>query len=370
MRVWIKESPFFGVLRVLIFPIIWLGIFGHAFGGTIDHVPIALVVEDTGLHANEFINLLQSGKAIEITANTNYAHALNLLKNGEVTAVVIIPPEFSKNLDKRKTASIQLIIDNTVLMTAMTITSHLDAIQKAFDKQVTVNFIIQEGPQTSASFLANPTEIHENILYARGIRYFDYLAPGVIIMCLIFSAVFSGGLGLVMDRLFGTLRTLMVAPITRAAIILGKTSAGVTQTIIAGFVALFIAILMGARIKISLLEFSLIFLVITITSIAFIGMSVAFGTRIKEFEQFPLVMIMVVIPTWFLSGALYPIQSMPSWMKPLAAINPLTYSVDALRAVILRGVIWSALVLDLVIISGFALLMFIIGTLAFKRTIE
>jgi ABC-2 type transport system permease protein len=73
---------------------------------------------------------------------------------------------------------------------------------------------------------------------------------------------------------------------------------------------------------------------------------------------------------WFLSGGLYPLETMPTWMRFIATINPLTYATDAVRSVMIRGIIWDTLVMDFVILIGFSVLMFILGSLSFKRTID
>jgi ABC-2 type transport system permease protein len=212
--------------------------------------------------------------------------------------------------------------------------------------------------------------VEKNTLFGRGIEYLDFLAPGVVMMTILFSAFFTGGLNLIMDRQVGTLRMLMVAPISKEAIILGKTLAGVMQSITSGGVALGVAMLMGVEIKSGLMGLFLVFFLMFVSGFGFIGISLIFGSRITYIEQFMVVMMVFIMPMWFLSGGLYPVESMPEWMRFLALINPMTYATEAMRAVMLRGIIWESFARDVIILLGFAISMMVAGSLSFKRTIE
>ena len=126
---------------------------------------------------------------------------------------------------------------------------------------------------------------------------------------------------------------------------------------------------MGVHLKSGVPGFFMIILLMFIAGFGFIGMSTAIGTRITELEQLMVMMMVIIMPMWFLSGGLYPLESMPDWMRPLAIVNPMTYATDAARAIMIRGIIWETLALDLAIISTFALAMFLIGSYSFKKTL-
>jgi ABC-2 type transport system permease protein len=128
--------------------------------------------------------------------------------------------------------------------------------------------------------------------------------------------------------------------------------------------------LIGVKMETGLAGMLLMVLLMLIAAFGFIGMSIAIGTKIRKIEHLMLSMQLVIIPMWFLSGGLYPIESMPSWMTPLALVNPMTYATDAMRSVMLRGVIWESLALNIAVMSVFAVSMLILGSLSFKRTIE
>ncbi len=355
MLVWAK-NPLFAIVRSLIFPLLWIIIFGYAFGGEVTDIPVAVVQEDFSPLAEDYVGILQEEGVLKVTTTTNYATAMKLFKEKKVYAVVYIPPGFDDGLRSGGGGEVLLSIDETTPQISSAVLGYLTKKTDAFPGDVVLN------PQRP--------DLVRNTLFGRGVEYLDFLAPGVIMMTIVFSAMFSGGLGLVVDREFGTLRMLMAAPISKYSIIVGKTTAGVTQSLFSGVFALLVAMLIGVKIKAGVAGFFMMLLLMLIAAFGFIGMSIAIGTRIRKIEHLMLSMQLVIIPMWFLSGGLYPLESMPSWMRPLAVVDPLTYATDAMRTVMLRGAFWEAIIKDLVVMTSFAVSMLVLGSLSFKRTIE
>lgn len=355
MLVWAK-NPLFAMVRSLVFPLLWIIIFGYAFGGEVDNIPVAVIQEDFSSVAEDYLSALQGENVLQVTTTTNYATAMKLFKEKKVYAVVYIPPGFGDGLRGGGGKEVLLSIDETTPQMSGTIIEFVTRVTDNFPEDVVLN------PQRPI--------LARNTLFGRGVEYLDFLAPGVIMMTIVFSAMFSGGLGLVVDREFGTLRMLMAAPISKYSIIIGKTTAGVTQSLFSGIFALLVAMLIGVKIKAGAAGFFMMLLLMLIAAFGFIGMSIAIGTKIRKIEHLMLSMQLVIIPMWFLSGGLYPLESMPSWMHPLAVADPLTYATDAMRTVMLRGAMWEAIIKDLAVMSAFAVLMLILGSLSFKRTIE
>ncbi|MDP6459877.1 MAG: ABC transporter permease [Candidatus Hydrothermarchaeota archaeon] len=356
MLIWAK-NPLFALVRSLVFPLLWIIIFGFAFGGDIERVPVAIVQDDFSPLAGDYVSALQKEGVLQITTTTNYAMAVKLFKEKKVYAILYLPPGFGEGLKKGRVVEVLFSLDETSPQISGAAFTHITTATGGFSEDIRINGV-------------SNLNLNKNTLYGRGIEYLDFLAPGVIMMTIVFSAMFSGGLGLVVDREFGTLRMLMAAPISKASIIIGKTSAGVTQSLFSGIFALLVAVLIGVNVKAGLVGALLMVLLMLIAAFGFIGMSIAIGTKIRKIEHLMLSMQLVIIPMWFLSGGLYPLESMPSWMKPLAIVNPLTYATDTMRSVMLRGVVWEALFLDIAIMIVFAVSMLILGSLSFKRTIE
>ncbi len=162
-----------------------------------------------------------------------------------------------------------------------------------------------------------------------GVDYINYLAPGIIGMTLLFSSTFAG-MSVLWDREFGFLREIMVAPVSRLSIVLGRTAGGVTQAVIQGIIILIPGILMGVKIKgVSGLITALLLMILI--SATFIGIGLSFASRMKDMSGFGLIMNFMVFPVFLLSGALFPVENLPQPVRMLSYIDPLTYGVDALR---------------------------------------
>ena len=180
-----------------------------------------------------------------------------------------------------------------------------------------------------------------------GVDYVSFLTPGIIGMTLLFSATFAG-LSVLWDREFGFLKEIMVAPVSRIAIVLGRTAGGLTIAIFQAVIIMMSGIFLGMSMP-SLMGFllSLIFMVLVATT--FIGLGLAFASKMKDMSGFSLIMNFLIFPLFFLSGALFPLDRLPLAVKLLAYINPLTYGVDGLRFSLV-GLSTFSPVIDLVVL--------------------
>ena len=164
----------------------------------------------------------------------------------------------------------------------------------------------------------------------QGADYISFLIPGMVGMSLLFSSTF-GGLQVLWDKEFGFLKEIMVAPVSRLSIVLGRIAGSSTTALIQAFMLLVCGTILGFRIHHWTGAVpALVFMVLI--SFTFIGMGLAFASRMKDMHGFQLVMSFVVFPIFFLSGALFPISQLPTFLKGFVYINPLTYGIDGLRA--------------------------------------
>lgn len=163
----------------------------------------------------------------------------------------------------------------------------------------------------------------------QGVGYVGFLTPGIIGMTLLFSSTFAG-LSVLWDREFGFLKEIMVAPVSRIAIVLGRTAGGVTTAIIQALIILLSGVLLGMAVPgLQGLIISLAFMILIAAT--FIGLGLAFASKMEDMSGFSLIMNFLIFPLFFLSGALYPLDRFPPVIKILAYLNPLTYGVDGLR---------------------------------------
>ena len=199
----------------------------------------------------------------------------------------------------------------------------------------------------------------------QGIDYFSFLAPGIIGMTILFNSMFTG-LSTLWDKEFGFLKEIMVAPIKRPIIIMGRIAGGVTTNLIQGTLILIISFFMGLEIVSPLAFVSAVFFMFLI-SVGFSGLSVAIASVMDDPQSFPLVMHFFTFPCFLLSGALFPISNLPHWIKHLTLINPLTYGVDGLRASLIQSSQFPWF-LSLGLLLAFGLIMIILGSYLFSRT--
>jgi len=198
-----------------------------------------------------------------------------------------------------------------------------------------------------------------------GLNYFNFLVPGILGMTMLFSSI-SAGISVLWDKEFGFLKEIIVAPVSRTAIVLGRIAGGVTTALIQGILILIISIFLGFEtFKILGIIFAL-FLMFLI-GIGFIGFGVALASKIADTQGFSLIMQFVVFPIFILSGAFFPVANFPGWLRTIALFDPLTYGIDGLRASLI-GFSQFPLALDFTVLLVFGALMVSLGSWFFSKT--
>jgi len=167
---------------------------------------------------------------------------------------------------------------------------------------------------------------------AADIDYIQYIFPGVIAMAVLFTSIFSAA-SIVWDREFGFLRELLVAPIDRSTLAVGKALGGATQATIQGFIMVALAPVVG--VTLTPLVFVTILPLIFVLAFSLSAMGVAIASRMRSMQAFQVVLNFLMLPIFFLSGALFPLTGLPDWMTVLTRLDPASYGVDPLRRVLL-----------------------------------
>ena len=169
---------------------------------------------------------------------------------------------------------------------------------------------------------------------AAGLTYTQFIFPGIIGMSVLFSAIF-GAMSIVWDREFGFLKEVLVAPIDRSAVAIGKSLGGATQAMVQGLILLILAPLIG--VKLTLGSVAALVPLVFVLAFALSAMGVAIASRMKSMQGFQMVMNFLMMPMFFLSGALFPLSGLPAWMTVMTRIDPAAYGMDPLRRVVLGG---------------------------------
>lgn len=194
--------------------------------------------------------------------------------------------------------------------------------------------------------------------------YIQFLAPGVIAMSILFTAIFAG-IEVIWDRQFGFLKETLVAPVPRIFIMLGRTLGGATVAVMQGIVVFVLCLLVGFRPStLALVPLGLLYMLLT--ALLFTAVGTALGSLMPDFQAFQLVMNFLVMPIFFLSGALFPLTNVPRALLIVASLDPLSYSVDGLRHSLI-GVAHFGAPLDLAVLAVVTAGVLVLGAYAFSK---
>lgn len=195
-------------------------------------------------------------------------------------------------------------------------------------------------------------------------NYIQFLAPGVIGMTILFTAVFSG-IELIWDRQFGFLKETLVAPVPRILIMIGRTLGGATVAMIQGVIVVLICFVAGFRVtNFQALPVALVFM--ALVAIMFTAMGTAIASVLSDFQGFQFVMNFLVMPIFFLSGALFPLTNLPRVLDVIASVDPLTYGVDGLRGAFI-GISHFGGALDVMVLSIICAVLLATGGYLFSK---
>ncbi|MCX6773475.1 MAG: ABC transporter permease [Candidatus Micrarchaeota archaeon] len=163
-----------------------------------------------------------------------------------------------------------------------------------------------------------------------GFNYSGFILPGILAMTLLFTSIFAG-VSIIWDREFGFLKEMLAAPASRQTLVIGRTLGGATTAIIQGLMILVLGILITGTPIPSIMNIIGILAMMVIFSCFLVSLGIAIASMIQEVETFQLIMNLLIMPLFFLSNALFPLDKMPSWLQMISSLNPISYAVDGLR---------------------------------------
>lgn len=195
-------------------------------------------------------------------------------------------------------------------------------------------------------------------------NYIEFLAPGIIGMSIIFTAIFSG-MEIIWDRQFGFLKETLVAPVSRFNIIIGRTLGGATVATLQGTIVFGISMIAGFRPYNWVMVLPAI-LVMLLVALLFTALGTAIASFLSDMQGFQLIVNFLIMPLFFLSGALFPLQNLPRTIDIITRIDPLSYGIDAFRYLLIN-VSHFGLALDLAVLSLVTLFFLALGSFLFSR---
>jgi len=197
-----------------------------------------------------------------------------------------------------------------------------------------------------------------------GQGYIGFIIPGIVAMSVLFTSVFSG-IQIIWDKQFGFLKETLVAPVSRLEIMFGQTLGGATTAFVQGFIILALSLFMGLNVT-SVSGFLIASVFMVLIGLSFTAFGIAIASKMEDMHGFQLIMNFVIFPIFGLSGALFPIDSLPSWLRSLTLLDPLTYGVEGIR----YGLLGTSQInpfFSFVVLTGFTVFMVVVGAALFRR---
>jgi len=343
-------------------------------GSSISDTPIAIANNDTGSLGASFVHQLEliNNKTgmMKLSTATNFDDIKTKLQNSEVNGGLIIPENFSSNLQSGKQGYITIVIDQSNPQMSVTMQSVLSKTIEAMGQQTAIfnlNSTYHVSIETATSMITPYTVESKGIIPGQP-NYFQFVAPGIIAMVVMMALMTGLPHAISYEKDIGTLDGMLAAPISRLSIILGKVSAQTIRGMIQGFIILLLAvILFGVVIEGNIL---LVIALIILTVFSFVGLGILITSFTENEETATMVMMTLMFPMMFLSGVFFPLGQMPWYMQDLAHFLPLTYATTALRKVMVLGADVSAVGTEILILIGFGIILLAVAVPMFRRAMS
>ena len=355
-----RRSPLL-VFASLVLPLSQLVVLGYAFGGKIKHLKVGVVDQDHGLPAIKLREMLGSvaanAKTFETVDYPDPKQAMMDLRNGRINGVLNIPPNFSREVLAQAAPQVALIEDNTDNFAASTLQGTLTELVSAYNRK-------GPDPRVAPAAALATVEVYPYI------PYIQFLLAGSIALSIFITAMVGGGIIYIDDKARGLHEGYLVTPITKFELIMGFNLAGTIKGILAGLVLAVVgSLIAGIPSPFDPLRLLRLLLVIIAASLAFISMMFLMMVRVSD----PLVprAVFGVLNTilFFPSGAIYPTNAFPAWMKAISVVDPFTYAVHAFKNLMLKNTGIMPVMGDLTFLLVFTIVMMGSATLLFKRTL-
>jgi ABC-2 type transport system permease protein len=368
-----------GLVMLVLMPIFMMGMVGYIFpsNNSLNHVPVGLANQDAGFDGSTvgsqvFLTALngindQTGM-LDISNATNLDALKESVQKGEIQGGLVIPSNFTQCILSGQQGTLIIVTDNSNPQVSAAMQSALTAVFQQMGTMLAQQNVIALNPAinaTSALAIVQPYNIEVEGVVSGHSSYFDFIAPGIMAMTVMMSVMTGLPAAISQEKEVGTLDGMMVAPINRLSIIIGKTLAQTARGLLQGVLILVLAVLLfGVSIQGNiLLVFGLLFLGV----FSFVGLGVVLTSFAKDQETATMVMMTLMFPMMFLSGVFFPVQQMPWFMQDISKVLPLTYAADALRKVMVLGAGIPQIATELTVLIAFGVVMIAIAVPVFKR---
>jgi ABC-2 type transport system permease protein len=338
---------------LFVFPFVLLIVFGYAINFDVHHIKMAVYDLDKSVNTREFIRRLTSSNYFDLVESINSENQIReVLDDGKTQLVLVFPQNFSQNLFSEKEAKIQILIEGIDANTASVISNYMNAATATYNYKISKETLAIRGKQQYV-----PINLEPRFWFNPDLNSTLYLIPGLISMILIMTAVISIALSIVREKERGTIEQINVSPLSSFELLLGKTIPYSLVALLIASIILFAGhILFGVSIKGS-------YLLLFISTLIFLFACLNLGILISSISDsqqvaFQISALVSLLPSFLLSGFVFPIESMPPVIQVLTNITPVKFYIIILRDILLKGVgieaFWPQLIY-LLIFTGFFL---------------
>ena len=366
-----------GLVLLILMPIFMMTMVGFIYPSetSMNNVSIALVNEDTGFGgynlSSIFITALNSmndnASMMKIKDASSLEGVREMIQAGDAEGGIVISSDFTANIMSGQQGTITIVTDQSNPQMSAIIQTVLGEVVEQMGTALAQQNVAEQLNIDPSNALAvvKPFNVQVKGSVEGDFSYFDFIAPGIMAMTVMMSVMTGLPAAISHEREVGTLDGMMVAPINRLSVILGKTLAQMARGILQGVLILVLAtILFGVTVHGSIL---LVFALLLLGVFSFVGLGVVLTSFAKEQETAVMLMTTIMFPMMFLSGVFFPIEQMPWFMQAISKVLPLTYVADALRKVMVLGADIPLLTNELAILIGFGTVMIAIAVPVFKR---
>ncbi len=359
LRIWRNKVS---LISAVVLPLLYLLILGNSLQGPLTGLPLGVVSLDEGPQARALMGALQAVERGPGTVTLVLLHdpveGFGMLREGELSGLLVIPADFSRDLSRGVSAVAGLYVDN------------VDAIASAAIEGAASGALaaIRE-PLARFERTLGQAELRPQEIYPR-VDYDTSLIPGVVVLSIFMGSMITGAFNLVMDRFLGVHESYLSTPLRRLDINLGVLLSGTVVTLCSSGLVLVIGFLLtGSVVHGGVLGYLAVAGVVVLTALGLLAMRMVMLGRANHPRVTGVVTGFLNILLFFPSGALYPLASFPPWLRAFARVDPETHAVAALKAILFRGGDLGAAGAHVAYLAAFAAAMLLVSTFTLKRTL-
>jgi ABC-2 type transport system permease protein len=368
-----------GLIMLVLMPIFMMSMVGFIYpsNNSLSNAPIALANQDLGFGnstaaSQTFITILQqinnSTGMMSLSNASSLDEIRSLVQKGEVDGGIVIPSNFTSSIMSGEQGTVIIVTDQSNPQISATMQAVLNGVFDQMGTMLAQQRVQNLNPAINASTalaIVKPYDVKTEGAVSGHSSYFDFIAPGIMAMTVMMSVMTGLPAAISQEKEVGTLDGMMVAPINRLSIILGKTLAQTARGLLQGILILALSvILFGVNIQGNIL---LVFGLLLLGVFSFVGLGVVITSFAKDQETAMMLMMTLMFPMMFLSGVFFPIQQMPWYMQGVSKFLPLTYASTALRKVMVLGAGIPEIATELTVLIVFGVIMTAIAVPVFRR---